>query len=101
MIKVGLSIPLLLLSLPAFKPCLTFTVIGFDEFDAQLNAARSPLFGEWALLAGAGIVSNGSTTAVTPVAPGTGGGFSGGDDDASEDDDESEGAEVDSDDEDD
>ena len=49
---------------------------GFDSFDAQLSAARSPLFGEWAALAG--VASNGSTT---PVTPGTGGGFSGGDDD--------------------
>ncbi|KAH7329906.1 putative cellobiose dehydrogenase [Rhexocercosporidium sp. MPI-PUGE-AT-0058] len=76
---------------------LSFHDKGFDEFDAQLNAARSPLFGEWALLAGADIVSNGSTTAVAPIAPGSGGGFAGGDDD----DDEDEESGEDSDDDDD
>ncbi|KAH7403690.1 putative cellobiose dehydrogenase [Cadophora sp. MPI-SDFR-AT-0126] len=81
---------------------LSFHDKGFDEFDAQLNSARSPLFGLWAQLAGANIVSNGSTTAVTPVT----GGLAGGDSDDDEDDDdddeagEAAGADSDSDDDD-
>lgn len=63
-------------------------LLGFDEFDANLSAARSPLFGEWALLAGTGIVSNGSTTAVTPIAPGRG--FASGDEDEDDNNDEEE-----------
>ncbi|KAK0104845.1 hypothetical protein ONS95_005111 [Cadophora gregata] len=80
---------------------LSFHDKGFDTFDAQLNAARSPLFGEWAQLAGADIVSNGSTTAVTPVAPGTGGFAGGDDDDDEEDDDDEAGGAAESDDDDD
>lgn len=56
-----------------------------------MSEARSPLFGEWALLAGAGVQSNGSTTPV-PVLPSgtvTGGGGGGGDDDDEEDEGES------------
>ncbi|PVH78335.1 iron reductase domain protein [Cadophora sp. DSE1049] len=79
---------------------LSFHDKGFDEFDAQLNAARNPLFGQWAQLAGANIVSNGSTTAVAPVT----GGFAGGDDNDDDDDDdeagEAAGADSDSDDDD-
>lgn len=58
-------------------------MLGFDEFDAILSQARSPLFGEWAQLAGAGIVSNGSTTAIPVDPPGqeTGGGGGGDSDD--------------------
>ncbi|KAL2062811.1 hypothetical protein VTL71DRAFT_5883 [Oculimacula yallundae] len=66
---------------------LPFHEIGFGEFIAQLSDARNPLFGEWAL-AGAGVVSNGSTTAVTPFAAGAGGlNFGDDDDDENEDDD--------------
>jgi hypothetical protein len=69
---------------------LTF-VIGFDEFTALLSQARSPLFGEWALLAGtAGAGSNGSTTPIPVLPPGTSTG-GGGDDD---DDDDNEGNEA-------
>jgi hypothetical protein len=47
-----------------------------------LSQARNPLFGEWAQLAGAGIVSNGSTVAIPKDPPGleTGGGNDSGDD---------------------
>ncbi|KAH8177163.1 cytochrome domain of cellobiose dehydrogenase domain-containing protein [Sarocladium implicatum] len=60
---------------------LPFHNVGFDDFDAILSQARSPLFGEWAQLAGAGIVSNGSTTAVPKDPPGqeTGGDVDSGD----------------------
>jgi hypothetical protein len=54
-----------------------------------LSQARSPLFGEWALLAGAGgTASNGSTTPVTILPPGTSTPGSGG---AGSDDSEDEG----------
>lgn len=57
--------------------------LGFDEFTAFLSQARSPLFGEWAALAGAqGVASNGSTTPIPVNPPGTstGKGGKGGDD---------------------
>ncbi|KAJ4295101.1 hypothetical protein N0V90_007110 [Kalmusia sp. IMI 367209] len=51
---------------------LPFHNSGFDDFTALLSQARSPLFGEWALLAGAqGAASNGSTTPIPVNPPGT------------------------------
>ncbi|CAI6295190.1 unnamed protein product [Periconia digitata] len=60
---------------------LSFHNVGFGGFDAVLSLARSPLFGEWALLAG--VESNGSTTPISVLPPGTFVGGDGGDDDDS------------------
>lgn len=76
---------------------LLIPVLGFDEFTALLSQARSPLFGEWALLAGtAGAGSNGSTTPIPVLPPGTGTG--GGDGGGSDDDDDDDGGDSDDDD---
>jgi hypothetical protein len=58
-----------------------FHDVGFGAFDADMDAARSPLFGEWALMAG--INSNGSAQPIPVSAanPLTGGGTNFDDDD--------------------
>lgn len=64
--------------------------LGFGSFDAQLSLARSPLFGEWSLLAGS--ASNGSTAPVPVSAanPVTGGGNDNDDDDGDDIDDDND-----------